>query len=142
MRAWLVAVLVLWACSEKKAAPAKLRDMQALGNACDAQEEDRPEDHKTCDAACALGHSNSCFRVGKFEEACQGGSGLGCEASAHALPPAEKAARLKLARDYAGVHCEQDHRLSCLLLGHMARDGQGGSADRARRAMLSIGPVP
>jgi len=109
---------------------------------------DRPA---ACQAACELGHSNSCHGAGVLREAagdaaaavplytraCDGGSGLGCEAAARARragltgpPDPTGADRLdQRARFYLRVHCEQGHATSCLVLGRLYTTSRGGPAD-------------
>jgi TPR repeat protein len=103
-----------------------------------------------CDEACELGHSNSCTGAGALREsgepeaawrlhvrACDGGSGLGCEAAARMrrdgrAGPADPAAAERLdqrARFYLRVHCEQRHGPSCLVLGRLFTTERGGPAD-------------
>jgi TPR repeat protein len=105
-----------------------------------------------CLAACELGHSNSCHAAGAlraaagdpagalalYGRACDGGSGLGCEAAGRARraglgAPADPAAAERLdrrARFYLRVHCEQRHAPSCLALGRLYTTPRGGPADR------------
>lgn len=109
-----------------------------------------------CRTACDLGHSNSCHVAGELRaaagapaeaarlhsRACEGGSGLGCEAAARALRagaggPRDPAGADRLdrrARFYLRVHCEQRHARSCLVLGQLYRTTRGGPADRGSSA--------
>jgi uncharacterized protein len=98
-----------------------------------------------CDAACRLGHSNSCARAGEaraardpagalglYQRACTGGSGIGCEDAAVATATADPTAAAALfarARFYHRVHCEQGFAPSCLGLSRMFADGRGGPTD-------------
>ena len=109
-----------------------------------------------CRAACDLGHSNSCHVAGELTHAapaealalhtraCDGGSGLGCEAAARARRagiggPRDTAAADRLdrsARFYLRVHCEQSHARSCLVLGRLFTTTRGGPADRGSSAIF------
>jgi TPR repeat protein len=131
----VVGLIVVTACRDRSqhreqtdssGQPARGVHMLAEAKACEA--EPPPLDH--CLAACELHHSNSCARAGDatrdraeaqvlYRRACDGGSGLGCEA----------AGELDKARFYLRVHCEQKHAASCLALGRMFADGRGGPAD-------------
>lgn len=103
-----------------------------------------------CDEACELGHSNSCATGGALREAsdpdaawrlhvraCDGGSGLGCEAAARmrregragAADPAAAERLDQRARFYLRVHCEQRHGPSCLVLGRLYATRRGGPDD-------------
>jgi uncharacterized protein len=104
----------------------------------------------SCRTACDLGHSNSCHVAGELREAagapaealplysraCDGGSGLGCEAAARARRagaggPRDPGAADRLdrrARFYLRVHCEQRHARSCLVLGRLYATTRGGPA--------------
>ena len=87
-------------------------------------------DTPSCIRACELGHSNSCALAADAEpdrsraetlhrRACDGGSGLGCEAVGD----------LRAARFYLRVHCEQAHARSCRALGRIFAEARGGPAD-------------
>jgi TPR repeat protein len=104
---------------------------------CDAAD---PPDRAACDAACDLGHSNSCARAASSlaasgdadgaaalaRRACEGGSGLGCEAIGD----------LRRARFYLHVHCEQGHARSCAALGRIFAEGRGGPVDSGAASAL------
>jgi TPR repeat protein len=153
---WLLAVAAFaGACGDREPAPPAAREAHDPGRArgqemlqaaqdCLAVEADRRAPR--CQRACALGHSNSCARVGddrldagdpiqaklEYERACRGGSGLGCDGAARlATAPAEIQRLEREARGYLRVHCEQDHAPSCLALSRMFRDGRGGVTDAA-----------
>lgn len=104
---------------------------------------------EACMRACRLNHSNSCAVWGElllptqpsralslFEQACKGGSGVGCEALARRTDDFVEAARLYWeARRYHQVHCDQGYARSCFQLGALFADGLGGDIDRASAAM-------
>lgn len=104
-----------------------------------------------CPAACDLGHSNSCYGAGALRgaagdesaaltfhtRACDGGSGLGCEAAGRLLRAGDGAAAERLdrkARFDLRVHCERRHAPSCLALAHLYRTERGGPPDAGAAA--------
>lgn len=140
-RILLVGLVALGACRDRSqhrepmesssGQPARGQRMLSEAKACEAD----PPPLEHCLAACELHHSNSCARAGDatgdrgeamalYRRACDGGSGLGCEA----------AGELDKARFYLRVHCEQKHAASCLALGKMFAEGRGGVADPAAAA--------
>jgi TPR repeat protein len=157
-----VAALVLTACRDRgqpdreqasTLAPADRRaDERAHRMLDEAKRCERgPERAAACAAACELGHSNSCHGAGALREAagdaaaalplytraCDGGSGLGCEAAGHALRAADPAAADRMdrkARFDLRVHCENRHAPSCLALGRLYTTERGGPPDAGASA--------
>ncbi len=98
-----------------------------------------------CQLACKLNHSNSCANWGFFVEesdpelsaqlfrrACQGGSGIGCEAEAVRATTLDEELRSPMylnARRYHRVHCAQGYARSCSELAHLLEVGLGGTVD-------------
>jgi hypothetical protein len=125
------------------------RRMLAEAGRCDAP--GTADRAAACRTACDLGHSNSCHAAGVLagepaaalafhDRACDGGSGLGCEAAARMrrtgpAPDLDAAERLdRRARFYLRVHCEQRHARSCLVLGRLFATRRGGPADAGTSA--------
>ncbi len=109
----------------------------------------------TCQRACDLSHSNSCARAGelllvsdaysaaaRLRQACDGGSGIGCQALAamhlhQRLPGMELGDAddlLARARRYHEVHCGQGFAPSCAALAGLWQRGEGGAASAATAA--------
>jgi len=151
----LVAALALASgCRDRAPEPApadraqkRARHMLSEAERCAAASATGREE--ACRTACDLGHSNSCHGAGALREAdgeragalalytraCDGGSGLGCEAAGRTRRElgagADGAEELdRRARFYLRVHCEQRHAPSCLVLGRLYTTSRGGPADR------------
>jgi uncharacterized protein len=149
----LVIALALCGCRDRQpaaqGAPDRRAEEQAGRMLRDANLCERgPADARAaaCAAACDLGHSNSCYGAGALRgaagderaalayhtRACDGGSGLGCEAAGRLLRAGDRAAAERFdrqARFDLRVHCEHRHAPSCLALGRLYATERGGPAD-------------
>ena len=150
----LLLVACVSSCKKGDTEEATQRDQRAATKAQQMQElaaicETTPRRIEPCERACTLGHSNSCARLAQLlessggnltramallEEACLGGSGIGCEEAGRfarggiAQEASETVAKEHdaAARRYHRVHCEQGFAPSCLGLARMYADGRGG----------------